>query len=141
MKQDEQAAAEKATKAANKKADTAREQQKAAAGLQVESCIFICKEGLEAKDKAAKMEKEQKMAEKVQGGSMSLIEVNEAGACQPFTPPQGGGDCGSPITLPSSTQPVALNPRSASSTVPAQLHQRRPMRRAARPVSLMLPRL
>merc|ERR1711861_53311 len=59
MKQDEQAAAEKATKAANKKADTAREQQKAAAGLQVESCIFICKEGLEAKDKAAKMEKEQ----------------------------------------------------------------------------------
>merc|ERR1711871_951424 len=39
MEQDEQAAAEKATKAANKKADTAREQQKAAAGLQVESCM------------------------------------------------------------------------------------------------------
>jgi len=129
MKQDEQAAAEKATKAANKKADTAREQQKAAAGLQVESCIFICKEGLEAKDKAAKMEKEQKMAEKVQGGSMSLIEVNEAGACQPFTPPQGGGDCGSPITAAiintaCGSQPAECQQHCTSTATPAQANEK-----------------
>merc|ERR1711959_608672 len=129
MKQDEQAAAEKATKAANKKADTAREQQKAAAGLQAESCIFICKEGLEAKDKAAKMEKETKMSEKIKGGSMSLIEVNEAGACQPFTAPQGGGECGSPITAAiintaCGSQPADCQQHCTSTATPVQANER-----------------
>merc|ERR1711907_742138 len=106
-----------------------KQDEKAAAGLQVESCIFICKEGLEAKDKAAKMEKEQKMAEKVQGGSMSLIEVNEAGACQPFTPPQGGGDCGSPITAAiintaCGSQPAECQQHCTSTATPAQANEK-----------------
>jgi len=127
MKKDEQSLAKRATKAASKKAATAREQQKAASGLKAESCIFVCKEGMKVKDAASKMEKEAKMQEKVSGGQ-ALIEISEYG-CKSFAAPEGGGECGSPITASiintgCSSQPAECQQHCTSTATPAQASEK-----------------
>jgi len=102
MKSSLVASSELSTKASDKKAETALSQAAAAKGLKAESCLMICREGKEVKDAAKKMENQQKVQEKMAmgGGAVELIQVDATtGAdCEDFTPPAGGGDCGTPIT-------------------------------------------
>jgi len=129
MKETERTSAEQSSKAANKKADTAREQQKAAAGLKSESCIFICKEGMSVKDKATKMEKEAKMTAKTKGDdTVSLIQLGAYG-CKPYASPEGGGECGAPISaaminMACGTQSADCQQHCTATATPAQASEK-----------------